>query len=105
MSMILLVRAETSLYLLELLLSLLKGLGGLGQLVVGLVETNLELLDFLAVVTDVAVGLVGPGGSLPGGLLETSDGVVETICLALERLHLLSNGIHFSGFSCSSCEK
>merc|ERR1711971_622297 len=85
--------------------SLLEGLGGLGQLVVGLVKTNLKLLDFLTVVTDVAVGLVSPGGSLPGGLLETSNGVVETICLALERLHLLPNGIHVSGFSFSSFKK
>merc|ERR1712212_1108469 len=88
-----------------LVLILLEGLGGLGQLVVGLVKANLELLDFLTVVTDVTVGLVSPGGGLPGSLLETSNGVVETICLALERLHLLPNGIHVSGFSCSSCEK
>merc|ERR1712001_390791 len=96
---------DVTLHLLELLLSLLKGLGGLGQLVVGLIKANLELLDFLTVVTDVAVGLVSPGGSLPGGLLETGNRVVETICLALDRLHLLPNGIHVSGFSCSSCEK
>merc|ERR1711971_1073713 len=96
---------DVALHLLELLLSLLEGLGGLGQLVVGLVKTNLKPLDFLTVVTDVAVGLVSPGGSLPGGLLETSNGVVETICLALERLHLLPNGIHVSGFSFSSFKK
>merc|ERR1712001_382944 len=96
---------DVALHLLELLLGLLKGLGGLGQLVVGLIETNLELLDFLAVVTDVAVSLVGPGGGLPGGLLEASDGVVETICLALQRLHLLPDGIHVGRFSFSSCEK
>merc|ERR1719230_1006729 len=46
---------DVALNLLELLLSLLEGFGGLGQLVVGLVETNLELLHFLAVVTDVTV--------------------------------------------------
>merc|ERR1719288_168614 len=96
---------DIALHLLELLLGLLEGLGGLGQLVVGLVKANLELLNFLTVVTDVTVGLVSPGGGLPGGLLETSNGVVETICLALKRLHLLPNGIHGSGFSCSSCEK
>merc|ERR1712203_911584 len=86
MSMILLVRAETSL------------------------STSLNCFsassrDFLAVVTDVAVSLVGPGGGLPGGLLEASDGVVETICLALQRLHLLPDGIHVGRFSFSSCEK
>merc|ERR1719288_657903 len=89
---------DVALNLLELLLSLLEGLGGLGQLVVGLVETNLELLHFLAVVTDVTVSLVGPGGGLPGRLLETSNGVVETIGLALQRLHLLPNGIHVGCF-------
>merc|ERR1711970_1609512 len=89
---------DVALDLLELLLSLLEGLGGLGQLVVGLIDADLELLHFLAVVTDVAVSLVGPGGGLPGGLLETSNGVVETIGLALQRLHLLPNGIHVGCF-------
>merc|ERR1719288_45318 len=89
---------DIALDLLKLFLSLLEGLGGLGQLVVGLVETNLELLHFLAVVTDVTVSLIGPGGGLPGGLLETSNGVVETIGLALQRLHLLPNGIHVGCF-------
>merc|ERR1719288_43565 len=89
---------DIALDLLELLLSLLEGLGGLGQLVVGLVETNLELLHFLAVVTDVAVSLIGSGGGLPGGLLKTSNGVVETIGLALQRLHLLPNSIHVGCF-------
>ena len=71
--------------------------------------------------------LIGPGGGLPGRLLETSDGVVETceentalvlgtfegpcqtsakeefqkeltIGLALQRLHLLPNGIHVGCF-------
>merc|ERR1719288_523871 len=83
---------DIALDLLKLFLSLLEGLGGLGQLVVGLVETNLELLHFLAVITDVTVSLIGPGGGLPGGLLEASNGVVETIGLALQRLHLLPNG-------------
>ena len=45
------------LHLLEVLLLLLQGLGGLQQLVVRLVEANLQLLDFLSVVPDVAVSL------------------------------------------------
>ena len=44
--------------LLEGLLLLLEGLGGLQQLVVRLVESDLELLHFLAVVSDVAVSLI-----------------------------------------------
>ena len=39
----------------ELLLGLLEGLVGLGELVVGLIEADLKLLHFLAVVTDVTV--------------------------------------------------
>ena len=67
--------------------------------------------------------LVSPGGGLPGGLLEASDGVVETwsttflillpkknreiftICLALQRLHLLPDGIHVGRFSFSSWKR
>ena len=46
-----------SLDLLELLLLLLQGLGGLQQLVVRLVEPNLELLHFLTIISDVAFSL------------------------------------------------
>merc|ERR1711899_496196 len=80
--------------LLEVLLLLLEGLGGLDQLVVGLVEPDLQLLHFLAVVTDVAVSLFGHALVLLGGLLELVDGGVEPIRLPLQALHLLSNGVH-----------
>jgi hypothetical protein len=43
--------------LLEMLLLLLERLGGLEQLVVCLVESNLELLDFLSIVADITVSL------------------------------------------------
>jgi hypothetical protein len=43
--------------LLEMLLLLLERLGGLEQLVVRLVESNLELLDFLSIVADITVSL------------------------------------------------
>ena len=43
-----------ALHLLELLVSLLQGLVGFGQLVGGHVNPNLKLLDLLAVVADVA---------------------------------------------------
>ena len=38
---------------LELLLGLLDGVVGLGELVIGLIEAYLQLLQFLTVVTDV----------------------------------------------------
>merc|ERR1740129_2638203 len=80
--------------LLVLLVSLLKGLVGLGQLVISLVIVHLEVLDLLAQVPDVAVSLVRPGRGLPGGLLKPSDGGVQPLCLPLEGLHLLANSVH-----------
>merc|ERR1712098_508999 len=86
-----------SLHLFELLLCFLKGLSGLGQLVVGLIKADLKSLDFLAVVPDVAISLLCPGGSLLGGVLEALDGGIETISLGLEALHLLADGVHGCG--------
>jgi hypothetical protein len=43
--------------LLEMLLLLLEGLGGLEQLVVRLVESDLQLLDLLSIVADITVSL------------------------------------------------
>ena len=51
---------HVALHLVEHLLGLFQGLGGLGQLVVGLVVANLKLLDFLAIIMDVAVSLICP---------------------------------------------
>ena len=48
---------DIGLDLLEMLLLLLQGLQRLVQLVVGLVKLDLEAVDFLAIVTDVAVSL------------------------------------------------
>jgi hypothetical protein len=48
---------HVSLHLLELLLLLLQRLAGLGQLVVGLIKGELQLLNLFPEVTDVAVGL------------------------------------------------
>ena len=42
-----------ALHLLELLLGLLDGVVVLGELVIGLIEAYLQLLQFLTVVTDV----------------------------------------------------
>merc|ERR1712058_219600 len=67
---------DIALNLLELLLSLLKGFICLGELVIGLVEANLKLLDLLAVVPDIAVSLVCSCDGLSCGLLEASDGLV-----------------------------
>ena len=38
--------------------------------------------------------LISPGRSLPGGLLEAGNGLVEPVRLGLERLHLLPDGVH-----------
>merc|ERR1719348_1855166 len=86
---------HVSLHFLELLLSLLQRLGGLGQLVVGLVEADLKGLDFLSIVSDVAVSLVGSGCGFLGGILESLDGCIEAISLAFKALHLLADGVHF----------
>ena len=50
----------------------------LGQLVVGFIKGDLEVLDFLAVVSDITVGLVGLPVVLLGGVLELLDGGVQT---------------------------
>ena len=42
---------------LELLLGLLDGVVGLGELVIGLIEAYLQLLQFITVVTDVTYRL------------------------------------------------
>merc|ERR1712001_39038 len=77
------------------LVLLLQRLTGLGQLVIGLIIAHLKVLNLLAQISDVAVGLVSAGAGLPGGLLEGSDGGIQLLCLSLQRLHLLSDGIHF----------
>merc|ERR1719151_110995 len=78
------------------LLLLLQGLSGLLQLVAGLVKLDLKTVDFLSIVPDVAVSLVGPPVGLLGLLLEVVDDGVETVRLRLEGLHLLADGVHFS---------
>ena len=40
------------------------------------------------------VHLISPADSLPGGLLEAGDGLVEPVRLGLERLHLLPDRVH-----------
>merc|ERR1712177_62384 len=83
-----------SLNFLELFLSLLQRFRGLGELVVGLVKSDLKRLDFLSVISDVAVGLLSASGGLLGGILEALNGGVETIGLGLQALHLLADGVH-----------
>ena len=50
----------------------------LGQLVVGFIKGDLEVLDFLAVVSDITVGLVSLPVVFLGGVLELLDGGVQT---------------------------
>merc|ERR1719495_547160 len=83
-----------SLNFLELLVSFFKRFTGLGEFVVGLILTDLKVLDFLSQITDVTVSLIRTGSSFSGCFLKSSDGCVQTIGLTLQRLHLLSDGIH-----------
>merc|ERR1719326_19579 len=87
--------SNIGLNLLVLLVSLLQRLTGLGQLVIGLIIAHLKVLNLLAQISDVTVGLVSTGAGLPGGLLKGGDGGIQLLCLSLQRLHLLSDGIHF----------
>ena len=69
----------------------------LGQLVVGLIKSDLQILDFLAEVSDITVSLVRLSVVLLGGVLELLDGGVQAVRLALEALHLLPDGVHAAG--------
>merc|ERR1719474_2244537 len=86
--------SNISFNLLEVLLLLFEGLGGLEKLVVRLVESNLQLLHFFAIVTDVAISLIGHALVLLGRVLELADGGIQTIGLGLEALHLFSDCVH-----------
>ena len=55
---------DVGLNLLVHLLLLLEGLGGLGQLVVGLIKGDLEILDFLSIISDITVSLKTTGNEI-----------------------------------------
>ena len=46
------------------------------------------------------IHLISPADSLPGGLLEAGDGLVEPVRLGLERLHLLPDRVHLEAVAC-----
>ena len=90
----------------------------LGQLVVGFIKSDLEVLDFLSIVSDITVGLVGLPVVFLGGVLELLDGGVQacnenisldrmlnikhfTVSLGLQALHLLPDGVHGVSVGCS----
>merc|ERR1719309_1182119 len=83
-----------SLNFLELLVSFFQRFTGLGEFVVCLIITDLKVLNFLSQITDVTVSLIRTGGGFSSCFLKSSDGCVQTIGLTLQRLHLLSDGIH-----------
>merc|ERR1719168_230447 len=66
-----------------------------GDLVIGLIITHLKVLDLLAKISDITISLVSSGSGLSGCIFKRSNGGIELLCLSLQRLHLLSNGIHF----------
>merc|ERR1719309_777437 len=49
---------------------------------------------FFAIVTDVAISLIGHALVLLGGVLELADGGIQTVGLGLEALHLFSDCVH-----------
>ena len=87
-------------YLFMHLVLLLERLQSLVEFVRGLIKLNLVSMDLLAIVSDVAVGLVSHGIGLLGGILELPDDGVQLVGLILQRLHLLANGVHLD---CAGC--
>ena len=71
---------------------------GLVELVHRLLEGDLEVVDLLAEVPDVALGLLQDLVGLRGLLLELLDDGEQTLGLILQRLHLLPDGVHGDGF-------
>merc|ERR1719211_925711 len=90
-------RGNVGLHLAVHLVLLLVGSLGLVQFVRGLIKLDLEAVDLLAVIPDVAVCLVGHPVGLLGGLVELVDDGVELVSLVLQGLHLLPDGVHAGG--------
>merc|ERR1719322_687972 len=88
---------DIGLNLLVHLLLFLKGLSGLGQLVIGLIKSNLKILDFLSIISDITISLVSLPVVFLGSILKLLYGGIETVSLSLQALHLLSDGIHGGG--------
>merc|ERR1719270_1548623 len=87
--------SNVRLNLLVLLVCFLKRLTGLSELVIGLIISNLKILNLLSQVSDVTISLISTSCCLSGCLLKRSNGGIKLLCLSLQRLHLLTNGIHF----------
>merc|ERR1719249_505999 len=66
-----------SLNFLKLLVSFFKRFTGLGEFVVGLIITDLKVLDFLSQVTDVTICLVSSSSCFSCGFLKATDGGIQ----------------------------
>merc|ERR1719369_682899 len=73
-----------SLNFLELLISFFKRLTGLSEFVIGLIITDLKVLDFLSQVTDVTICLVSSSSCLSCGFLKATDGGIQAFGLGLQ---------------------
>merc|ERR1711976_720249 len=86
--------ADLFLCILEGLFLLFQSSQGLGQFVIGLIKVTLISLNLFAQVTDVSLMLIVFGVGILGVSLVPGNGGQELISLRLERLHLLSDGVH-----------
>merc|ERR1719495_2898604 len=73
-----------SLNFLELLVSFFKRLTGLGEFVIGLIITDLKVLDFLSQITDVTICLVSSSSCFSCGFLKATDGSIQAFGLGLQ---------------------
>merc|ERR1712020_855829 len=86
--------SNVGLDLLVHLVLLFVALIGLVQFVKSLIKVNLEAVDFLSIISDVALSLLEDGVRLLGLILELLNDGVETIGLVLQGLHLLPDSVH-----------
>merc|ERR1712168_287613 len=86
--------ADLFLCILESLFLLFQSSQSLGQFVIGLIKVTLISLNLFSQVTDVSLMLVVFGVGILGISLVPGNGGQELISLRLERLHLLSDGVH-----------
>merc|ERR1712001_790333 len=79
---------------LESLFLLLQSSQSLCQFVIGLIKVAFISLNLLSQVTDISLILIVFGIGVLGVGLVSGNGGQKLVSLGLERLHLLSDGIH-----------
>merc|ERR1712109_391244 len=81
---------------LEFLLLFFKGGQDFGQFVVSFIKLYLISLDLFAQISDSTFVLIILGVGFFNGSFKSSDGCIQGVGLTFERLHLLSDGVHFA---------